>query len=231
MGQDPLTDEAGRVEQPGPRSARWIPFRPAPLEVFAGTLSGLIVTGVIGAVLGLTYVGGMPAGPTPEPDPAGLMAFLVGLIALAGLIASVGGAFRGALGGLFGCVLAPLAIILALALPGLVAGEWPSFGWFFWWPCAIILAVPFAIVVGIVSSAGAESFRRARSQRRALAWRLAAVIVIHALTWALLTGLQWLKDHPADPPVAARAPRLEAERFPGKMELGPVRPEPGGKPQ
>jgi hypothetical protein len=47
----------------------------------------------------------------------------------------------------------------------------------------------------------------------------------------MLTGLQWLEDHPADPPVAARAPRLEAERFPGKMEPGPLRPERGGKPE
>jgi hypothetical protein len=199
--------------------------------VFAGTLSGLIVSGVIGAGLGLTYVAGTPAGPTLEPDPAGLMAFLVGLIALAGLIASVGGAVRGALGGLIGCVFAPLAIILTIALPGLVAGEWPSFGWFFWWPCAVVLAIPFAMIVGMVADAGARSFRRARSRRRALAWRVAAVTGIHALTWAMLTGLQWLKDHPGDPPVAARSPRLEAERFPGRMESGPVLPEPDGKPQ
>jgi hypothetical protein len=208
-----------------------VTFRPAPLEVFAGTLSGLIVSGVIGAVLGLTYVAGTPAGPTPEPDPGGLMAFLVGLIALAGLIASVGGAVRGALGGLVGCVFAPLAIILALALPRLVAGEWPSFGWFFWWPCALALAVPFAMVVGIFASVGAQSFRTAPSKRRALAWRVAAVTVIHALTWVMLTGLQWLKDHPADRVAAVLTPRLEVERFPGKMESGPPPEEPGGKPE
>jgi hypothetical protein len=231
MDQDTLANQAGRVIEPGSRAARMLPFRAAPREVFAGTLSGMIVSGVFGAGLGLTFVAGLPAGPTAEPDPGGLMAFLVGLIALAGLIASVGGALRGALGGLVGCVFAPLAIILALALPEWLAGEWPSFGWFFWWPCAITLAVPFAMLVGMVASAGAQSFRSARSKRRALVWRVAAVISIHAMTWAMLTGLQWLKDHPADPPAAAPLPRLQTERLPGKMESGPLLPEPGGKPQ
>jgi hypothetical protein len=233
VGDDTVTNH-GQLKTDGAEGGA--PLEPSPLDILAGIVSGLIVSGIICGLLGVAYVAGTPAGPTPEPSPGGLMAFLVGMSALAGLIASVGGALRGTLGSLIGCVFAPLAIILGISAPALVAGQWPSFGWFFWWPCAIVIAVPFAIIVGTVAMAGAQSYHFARSKRRFLLLRATAAALIHLLTWALLTGMQWSKDNLPAPRAAIPAPSAHdrPERFPdkaGEMEVPPGGEEDEGKPR
>jgi hypothetical protein len=214
MGQGLTPNEIGPAK-PEKRS------RPSPPEVIAGTLVGLIIAGVCGALVILFFVVDSPHA-NPEPAPGQLAVILLAMVAGGGALAAIGGAFRGA----GGCIFLPLTLLLSSIIVGWRTGQSIGLGWFWWWPCAIVLLIPVGALIGLSAEIGTRLLRRARSPLRCFALLGALLCLVYGLGWFSLYAAQRARDRiltdPANKhPVPAPA---EPAPFPNQMAPSAITP-------
>jgi hypothetical protein len=185
----------------------------------------MVVAGAGGGMVVLFFLAGIPHA-NPEPDPGGLAASLLAMVALGGALAAVGGTYRGAIGGAMGCVFVPLTMLICHFAVGMLTRQSIGLGWLWWWPCAIVFMIPSGASVGLSAQLGARLFRRTRSPRRAFGILGIVLLLVYSLTWSALYTVQVARDRPLTKPMTARPAPSPAERptFPDRMPKNTIGP-------